>query len=321
MKPRISVVMGVRDDAGLLPETIDSVLGQSRGDFEFVIVDDGSTDPAMGQLLASFQAKDARIRLIRKPSQGLTAALIDACEAAQGEFIARIDAGDLMDRERLRLQAGVLERDPQCVFVSCHTEFHGPVWEALWVNKGCCESESPVDVLPEQPEDGLKADIPHHGSVMFRHDAYEMAGGYRREFYYGQDWDLWYRLAERGRFLMLSEVLYHARFFPHSISMRNAQRQRAIAACSKGAFVARRRGEDEAPWLEQAASIRPLAEPGRNNAGVSNLEPGYYFIGEALRRRGDSRCRMYFREAIKERPISLRSYVRLVQSAAIRRPD
>jgi glycosyltransferase involved in cell wall biosynthesis len=317
MKPKISVVMGVRDDAGQLPETLDSVLGQSRADFEFIIVDDGSTSPDTERLLHAYQASDARVRLIRKTNQGLTAALIDSCKSAQGEYIARIDAGDVMDRDRLRLQAQVLESHPRCVLVSCHTEFHGPEWEPLWINKGCCESPGPVDVLPDNPEEGLKADIPHHGSVMYRLGAYEQAGGYRHVFYYGQDWDLWYRLAELGKFFMLPEVLYHARLFPHSISMRNAQRQRAIAECSKSAFVARCRGQDEQPWLERATLIRPAQAPRCDNAGKENLEPGHYFIGEALRRRGNPRCRFYFWNAIKARPFALRAYARLVQSVSL----
>ena len=241
MRPSVSVVMGVHDDADWLDETIDSVLAQTFRDFEFIIVDDGSTDSRIGEILGACQQRDPRIRLIGKRNEGLTAALIDGCNAAEGEFICRIDVGDTMARQRLERQRRVLEGHRDCAFVSSCTEIHGPAWEPLWVNKGRCGSDRPLDILPANADEPLKDDVTHHGSVMFRRSDYVAAGGYRSEFYYGQDWDLWYRLAERGTFFLVREVLYHARVLPHGIRMRNVERHRAVAECSLGAIRSR-------PW-------------------------------------------------------------------------
>jgi ribosomal protein L24 len=150
---------------------------------------------------------------------------------------------------------------------------------------------------------------------MFRKTAYSSVGGYRKQFYYGQDWDLWYRFAEIGNFFIVPEVLYRARIFPESISMTSKHCQDASAECSKCAFIARRRNESEKPWIEKAASIHPdnLA-PLKKKDQNYNKEPGFYFIGEALRRNGDHRCRPYFLAAIRQDPLRVRSYLRLFQS-------
>ncbi len=265
------------------------------------------------------------MRIITKTNEGLTKALIDGCAAAKGEYVARIDAGDVTLPERLARQRAVLDEHPEVVLVTCWTECCGPEWEHLYATKekSVSVSDEPVwvaNVLSDQDNGDLLEGPAHHGSVMFRADAYRNAGGYREEFYYGQDWDLWYRLAERGQFAGVREVLYRCRIFPDGISMGNVERQRKIHECSRGAFLARRRGEDETQFLEKAAAIRP----GSNDLGKTQslqrqrLAAGYYFVGEALRRNHDSRCRKYFAKAIQTKYIHLKSWLRMIQSLAIK---
>src|SRR5690606_20068125 len=102
------------------------------------------------------------------------------------------------------------------------------------------------------------------------------------------------------------------RYFPGAISMTNSQRQRAIAACSLAAHCARKRGEDEGGFLTRAAAIRPGVGEG------CVITDGHYFVGEALRRAGYPDCRRYFLASLRNRPLALRSYIRLVQSLAIK---
>lgn len=320
MTPRVSVVLGVFEGADVLAETLASIAAQTLGDFECIVVDDGSSDPRVAARLADWVQRDGRFRVIHQQNQGLTRALIAGCAAARGAFIARIDVGDTMAPERLAEQAAVLEQYPECAFVAVQTQIHGPAWEPLHVNAGRGPVGVPASILPDEPNGALRGDVPHHGSVMLRRAACERVGGYRAEFYYGQDWDLWYRLAEVGTFAMVPRVLYHARLFPEAISMTQAERQRRVAECSRGAFQARRRGEDEGPWLRQAAAVRPQAA-GPAQGGRRGYEPGYYFIGEALRRVGDPACRTYLVRAIRERPSSLRAWVRLAQTVRLARPS
>lgn len=314
---QVSVVMGVRGGCSVLGETLDSVLGQERVSLELVLVVDGHLDPSAEAAVAQRDTRHpGRLRLLRRPAEGLTRALIAGCAEARGDYIARVDAGDRMEAERLSRQAEALDRHPGCVLVACATTVCGPDWEPLWISQGRPEGGGLVDPIGADPEQGLQGDIPHHGSAMFRREDYLACSGYRPDFYYGQDWDLWYRLAERGAYCLLPEALYSARLFPQGISMRKWRQQRLIAECSKGAFVARRRGRDETPFLERARAIRPPAGKGRLEA-LGRLwwgGDGAYFIGEALRRARHPNARRYLLESIRSAPLQVRAYVRLAQT-------
>ena len=310
---RVSVVLGVRGGAGVLAETLDSVLAQQGVSLELILVVDGGLDASAETEVVHY---GDRLRVVHRPAEGLTRALIAGCAEAVGEYIARVDAGDRMEPGRLARQAEVLDQYPACVWTACATAVTGPEWEPLGVSCGRPAGGGEVEPLPADPALGLVCDIPHHGSVMFRRADYLAAGGYRADFYYGQDWDLWYRLAERGTYYQIPEVLYSARLFPHGISMRKWRQQRRIAECSKGAFVARRLGQDETPFLERARAIRPTARA-RLGEGLGRLwrgGDGAYFIGEALRRQRHPHARRYLLDSIRAAPFQVRAYVRLLQS-------
>ena len=309
--PAISVVVSTYNDASHLAESIESVLSQDFADFEFIIVNDGSPDPRTGEILARYSTLDPRIRVITKQNEGLTKALIDGCAAARGEHIARLDVGDTMTPERLQLQRAFLESHADVVFVSCWTEFCGPKWEQLNTEKGRDTGPDGMAILPLASGENLTAGPTCHPSVMFRRAAYEAAGGYRWQFYYGQDWDLWYRLAERGRFHIIPQVLYRVRVLPQGISATNRDRQDAISECWRDVCRCRALGLDEAEWLARAATIRPA---GGSSPKCRSRSEGCYLVGEQLRRNGDPRCRRYLIEAIRQRPADLRPWVRLLQT-------
>ena len=150
----------------------------------------------------------------------------------------------------------------------------------------------------------------HHGSVMFRKDSYLRAGGYRREFYYAQDWDLWYRLAEVGSFQIIEEILYRVRVSPGSISTVNKKAQEILGDLALATFVQRRRGLTDKEFVAMASKIRP-----NQNRTMARSSKGksLYFIGECLRRNGDRRSVKYFKAAIEAHPLFLRSWIRIVQ--------
>jgi glycosyltransferase involved in cell wall biosynthesis len=307
----ISVVMGVYNGAAALAETLDSILAQSEADFECIAVDDGSTD-ATPAILAEYAARDPRIRIIRQENAGLTRALIAGCAAARGTYVARHDAGDLSDPRRFALQKQALDADASVVFVSPATQYAGPELEPLWITRPTGAALQPAHVLDLTISGALTDGPTHHGSVMFRRDAYERAGGYRAAFYYGQDFDLWLRLAEIGKFQGIDEVLYTARITPDSISGSARLRQEELGRLSRAALDARQRGESDASILARAAAItrvsrRPIAIRGN----------GLYFIGEALRRNGDRRARRYLRQAIAAWPLSMRAWIRYFQSLVL----
>jgi glycosyltransferase involved in cell wall biosynthesis len=307
----ISVVMGVFNGASTLAATLDSILGQAEGDFECIVVDDGSTD-ATATILAEYAARDPRVRVIRQANAGLTRVLITGCAAARGTYIARHDAGDLSDPRRFELQRRALDADPAVVFVSSATQYAGPELEPLWITRPTGAALEPAHVLDLALPGALTDGPTHHGSVMFRRAAYERAGGYRAAFYYGQDFDLWLRLAEIGKFQGIDEVLYTARITPDSISGSARSRQDDLGRLSRAALDARQRGEPEVGILERAAAVRRVSRK-----AVSSRGNGLYFIGEALRRNRDARARRYLRQSIGAWPFSLRAWVRYFQSLVL----
>jgi glycosyltransferase involved in cell wall biosynthesis len=312
MAPEISVVMAVHNGADDLSVTLDSVLQQEDADFELVAVDDGSTDSSQ-ELLHQYAAQDARLRVLAQPHGGLTKALVRGCEAAQGRFVARQDVGDNSLPGRLCAQRELLAQDDSLALVSCWTAYVGPCLEPLFESKGRSPGSGPLWILDDGEQWGVKDGPTHHGSVMFRRAVYEAVGGYRKEFYYGQDWDLWYRLAAVGRFQMVPEVLYSAMVKPGAISSVNRSSQNKIGALSRAAMRERRAGRNDADFLKRISNIRPAAgtsSPKRKHAKKSS---GYYFIGECLRKNNDSRARIYLRGAIEADWTNWRAWARLIQ--------
>lgn len=307
--PDISVVMSVYNGAAGLRATVDSILSQKDASFEFIIVDDGSTDQT-SQILAEYAQRDSRVRLIRQENQGLTKALCRGCAEARGEYIARQDVGDLSHPHRFFLQLEVLAADPSLVFVSSWTEFRGPGDEFLYVTKGTGIAKQSINIIAGDTLNGVIDGPSSHPSVMFRRDAYMRVGGYRAEFYYGQDWDLWFRLAEVGKFRMIESALYMARIMPVSISMEDKLRQEAISRLSHAALHQRLQHLPEEAVLHAASKIRPSPRVPRSQRRQAQA---LYFIGECLRRNRDSRSLAYFKQSIHVQPLLIKSWIRIAQ--------
>ena len=323
--PQISVVMAVYGEQEALFDSLDSILGQQGVELECVLVADGPQAPATLVDLRQRAEADPRLRLICLPHGGLTRALIRGCQLARGEALARIDVGDRMEPERLSRQWRVLQDHGDCVLVTSDVAVYGPAWEPLMIKQRAQPMATPAWVNGIAPEAGLEFDVPHHGSVMIRRSAYRLAGGYRSAFYYGQDWDLWYRLAPLGTFFHCPQILYSTRLFVGGISSRRWREQQQIARLSLACYQARSRGESEAPGLRAAALIRPDVAPAGatriRSTARNRFDPraseGAYFIGECCRRRGDRRCIGYFLEAIRAAPWLPKAWLRLVQAGPL----
>ncbi len=302
--PEVSVVMSVCNGATRVRESVGSVLAQEGVRLELVVVDDGSTDDS-GALLDALAGTDARVRVIHQANQGLTRALIRGCAAARGPFIARQDCGDASLRGRLAAELGILRKQPSVALVSCAARFVGPEGEPLYeVSMGGREATDRLLTL----DVGRLRGPAHHGSALFRRDLYERVGGYREQFRFAQDLDLWIRLAERGPHVAIPDVLYVASFVPDSISGLHRDRQIACARIIVECARLRRAGVSEAGALARAAAIVP-----RSAAATSaDRAAALYFLGACLRERADPRARQYFRDALRAYPLHLKSAVRLL---------
>src|SRR6266446_9100847 len=115
--PTVSVVMSVYNGQRFLSEAIQSILRQSFSDFEFVIVDDGSTDKSSG-ILAEYMRLDGRIRVHRHTNKGRAISLNIGIELSKGRYIARMDADDVALPNRLKEQVDFMELHPEVGLLS-----------------------------------------------------------------------------------------------------------------------------------------------------------------------------------------------------------
>lgn len=302
--PEVSVVMGVYNGVSALRESVQSLQAQDGVEIELIAVNDGSTDGS-GELLDQLARGDPRLRVIHQPNQGLTRALIRGCNEARGRFIARQDAGDISLAGRLRKQVQAMRENPDATVVSCGTRFVGPEAEPLYE---VIPAEDDVTVGLRTLDLATVRGPSHHGSTLFRRDIYEQVGGYREQFYFAQDLDLWVRLAEHGRHVVIPEVLYQTTFAPGSISGWQRQRQIACARIILECARLRRAGLSEAEALERAKAIIP--DGGR--PGPVDRAGALYFIGTCLRSRNDPRAAAYFRQAVRVWPFHVKAAMRLL---------
>ncbi len=215
--PRVTVLMPVRDGAQWLALAIDSVLAQAFSDFEFLVIDDGSTDRSR-EIAADYAARDMRVRLIGQDALGLIATLNRGIAEARGELIARLDADDLARPERLARQVAAMDMNPRLNLIGS------------WAVKIDPEGRSNGIISPpfdrQQLRDTLARTNPFiHSSVMMRTEAARQAGGYRAAFEAAEDYDLWLRLAEHGEIAIIPEPLVLYREHGGNVTVRKAARQ------------------------------------------------------------------------------------------------
>jgi glycosyltransferase involved in cell wall biosynthesis len=222
----ISVVMAVYNDARSVRSAMCSILEQTFDDFEFVIVDDGSTD-GTGAILDELARANGRIKLLRNAQNlGQTLALNRGIEAASGRYIARMDADDLSLPERLARQVAFLNSNPEVGLLGTR---------ALIVNR----RRRSLHVLDYPTDDeSIRARMMArssfcHGAVMMRRAALEAVGLYRSAFRLAQDMDLWLRIAERFRVANLPDVLYHLRLTHKSANVRRNSEQTAYVELAR----------------------------------------------------------------------------------------
>jgi glycosyltransferase involved in cell wall biosynthesis len=307
-EPRVSVVMSVFNGERFLREAIESILTQDGVELELVIVDDASTDTTPA-ILSQAVAADSRVKLLRQAeNQGLTRSLIRGCAAAAGEYIARIDADDIALPGRLARQVHTLDANRNVSFVSCGTRFVTDEGDLLY--EGVQNPEEAQSRLLELEPHRVQG-VSSHSSVMFRRSAYEAVRGYREEFYFAQDLDLWIRLAESGRFLPMPETLQIFRVHPGALTSRWRAQQSEMTELILESARLRRAGLCEAAVLVRAALLRPgpNSRPSRRA-----LADGLYFIGACLRRNRNPNCRGYFRRSLAANPLHVRALLALLVS-------
>ena len=209
-KSIVSVLMTNYNSERFIEETIKSVLSQSFQDFEFVIVDDCSSDSSYGYLK---KIQDSRLSIYQnKQNLGQTKSLNIGLKLAQGEFVARMDADDLAFPHWLQEQVNFIQKHPACAVVSAQAavvDAHSRLQKIYYSPQNM--NEIIIRSLTESP-------INHVGSIM-RRDTILSVGGYDENYKIAADYDLWGKLI-RGGYAMTSnpKILVGVRVHGYSVS-------------------------------------------------------------------------------------------------------
>jgi glycosyltransferase involved in cell wall biosynthesis len=269
MKDTLSVVMSVHNDEPFLCQAVESILGQGYGDFEFVVVDDGSTDGSR-DILESYASHDQRMRVIVQENAGLTVSLNRVVQTVRGDLIARMDGDDVSVPDRLNKLRAELLRSPNCAVVGGNCE--------LIDDEGRLIGYRIID--PHDPNTTIrKRVIYQHGDVLFRRVAFLEVGGYRPAFRFAQDYDLWLRVGEHYRLTKIPDITYQLRITAGMVSSTKRMQQNEYARIARRYARERvRYGRDS--YQEEESRLHLVA-------GSASSDPSFSLVYKAFVRYRD----------------------------------
>ena len=217
--PLVSVVMSVYNGEKYLREAIDSILNQTFTDFEFIIINDGSTDNTL-KIIKSY--KDPRIVLISRKNKGLVASLNEGIGKAKGKYIARMDADDVSLPERFEKQVEYMIQHPGVGLIGSQVALIG-------------ENGEIVNPLISRPikDQHIKllngyGTVITHVAALFKKDLFMEVGGYNEKYYLAEDHDLWCRMAEVTTMHNLPSIYVRIRTLEEGVSISGETRQSLI---------------------------------------------------------------------------------------------
>lgn len=244
--PKISVVMSVYNGERYLKQAIDSILSQTFTDFEFILIEDCSTD-STAQILQNYT--DPRLKIHYNPKNiGLTKSLNLGLNMAQGDYIARQDADDISLPTRLAEQAAFLDAHPAVVLVSGNIEQIDADGNTIGLlNRAALPQLVRWYMLFYNHVSG-------HSQVLFRRDAALKVGGYNENRPYSQDYELWLKLLREGEIAMLPRTWLKRRTHGENISTQKFAHQEQLSLADSQHEISRWIGHELA--LETVAKLR-----------------------------------------------------------------
>ncbi|MBI5692169.1 MAG: glycosyltransferase [Verrucomicrobia bacterium] len=293
MSPAVSVLLPVRNAAATVARAVNSIRAQTLGDWELVVVDDGSSD-GTAEVLAALARAEPRLRVLTRPADGIVAALNAGLAASRGRWIARMDADDESAPERLEAQVALLDHPAHgdVGLVGCLVEHAGePGTQAGyalhvdWLNSLVTPEQIALNRFVESPF--------AHPSVMFRRELPERFGAYG-DGPFPEDYELWLRwLANGVRMAKVPRILLRWHDPPQRLSRRDARYSPEAFFRLKAQWIARwllTEGATPAPGTRATAPrerllfiwgagrptrkrAAPLAASGVRIAGYIDVDP------------------------------------------------
>ena len=223
--PRVSVLMAVHNGMPCLLEAVDSILAQTFRDFEFVIVDDGSTDETAA-VLNDYEQREPRLRVLRNDKKmSLPVSLNRGLSQCKARWVARMDADDIALPDRLEKQISFLTKHPEIGLIGSGSINIDAQGKEIGLTRHPCDDRTIRFMLPFWC-------CFVHPSVIFQRELVEQVDGYDASMWTGQDYDLWARLLSVTKAANLPDQLIYYRIHGRSISQsteRKASHEQIIA--------------------------------------------------------------------------------------------
>lgn len=218
--PRVTIFIPTYNASRFIYETILSALNQEYDFFEILVVDDCSSDNTI-KIINEFQ--DCRIKILKnQKNMGRPFTRNRGIESARGEFIAVLDADDIAEPDRLKIQIDFLEKNPDYAAVGSYANFIDESGNIIYLCK-----------LPQSSSEIQKHILQYncfiHSSVTFRKSILENVGGYNLNYPYAQDYELFLRLSENYKLFNIDKPLIKYRFHPDQVSQHKLKFQRKLA--------------------------------------------------------------------------------------------
>ena len=218
--PRVSFLMAVFDGEAYLDGAVQSVLNQTFQDFEFIVINDGSTD-GTAQIIEHYRRLDGRIRVYEQPNRGLVVALNRGMALARGEYIARMDADDISIPERVAVQVAFLDAHPEVGI--CGT------WIETFGGEGVVVRRYPSDDATIRSWLLFESVLAHPSIVMRRELLVKTGLSYHTGAVHAEDYDLWVRAARHMALANIPKVLLRYRLHPQQVVQKHEDEKLASA--------------------------------------------------------------------------------------------
>ncbi|MDX2173404.1 MAG: glycosyltransferase [Bacteroidota bacterium] len=208
INPLISIILPVYNAQDYIKESIDSILNQTYKNFEFIIINDGSTDKSE-EIILSFN--DSRIKYFSQKNIGLAGTLNVGLNFATGIYIARQDQDDISHKDRLEKQIDYLEKNPSILLLGTRAKiFSNSQQDLRFHNHATHPAELKFDLLFDNPF--------VHSSVMFKKEIINEIGNYNTDKSFFEDYELWSRFSAKGSVANLKNVLVDYRHHEQGLS-------------------------------------------------------------------------------------------------------
>ena len=229
--PVVSVIMNVYNSQKYLEAAIKSIISQTYKNFEFIIIDDGSTDDSY-KIINKWAKKDTRIIAKKQKNIGIPRTLNKAIKYAKGKYIARMDSDDISLPKRLQKEVKYLDNHPDISLVSSYIKI-------IDENDKIIGNFTPATADKEIKKTSIFSCQFNHSASMYRKKDFLEIDGYNPKFRYAQDFELWFRFMENYNVANIPEYLVLWRKTSEQVSTNKKNEQEKYATLAKKEAIKR----------------------------------------------------------------------------------